>query len=150
MMPDQFPYDVFLSHSAKDKAVVRPLAERLREAGLRLWFDEWEMPVAASRPSAAFSAGGQTREEEDGGALPRRRYAEKIEDGPGKFGTRNSKCGLPRLCLSAHAFGSDGAQLEAGTFGWVNLLEPQLAVSRPAEPGAPLHSPAARRPSKMF
>ena len=29
-MPDEFPYDVFLSHSAKDKAVVRPLAERLR------------------------------------------------------------------------------------------------------------------------
>ena len=29
-MPDDFPCDVFLSHSAKDKAVVRPLAERLR------------------------------------------------------------------------------------------------------------------------
>jgi hypothetical protein len=33
-MPDEFPYDVFLSHSAKDKAVVRPLAERLRKDGL--------------------------------------------------------------------------------------------------------------------
>ena len=30
-MPDEFPYNVFLSHSAKDKAVVRPLAERLRQ-----------------------------------------------------------------------------------------------------------------------
>ena len=29
-MEQQFQYDVFLSHSAKDKAVVRPLAERLR------------------------------------------------------------------------------------------------------------------------
>ena len=29
-----FPYGVFLSHSAKDKAVGRPLAERLREGGL--------------------------------------------------------------------------------------------------------------------
>ena len=29
-MPDDFRYDVFLSHSAKDKAVVRPLAERWR------------------------------------------------------------------------------------------------------------------------
>ena len=29
-MPDEFQFDVFLSHSAKDKAVVRPLAERLR------------------------------------------------------------------------------------------------------------------------
>jgi hypothetical protein len=26
----EFQFDVFLSHSAKDKAVVRPLAERLR------------------------------------------------------------------------------------------------------------------------
>ena len=29
-MEQDFQYDVFLSHSAKDKAVVRPLAERLR------------------------------------------------------------------------------------------------------------------------
>ena len=29
-MPDGFQYDVFLSHSAQDKAVVRPLAERSR------------------------------------------------------------------------------------------------------------------------
>ena len=28
-----FTHDVFLSHSAKDKAVVRPLAERLRQDG---------------------------------------------------------------------------------------------------------------------
>jgi len=31
-----FQYDVFLSHSAKDKAVVRPLAERLRQDGLKV------------------------------------------------------------------------------------------------------------------
>ena len=37
-MPDDFPYDVFLSHSAKDKAVVRPLAERLRVDGVKVWF----------------------------------------------------------------------------------------------------------------
>jgi hypothetical protein len=30
-MPYAFQYDVFLSHSAKDKAVVRPLAKRLRK-----------------------------------------------------------------------------------------------------------------------
>jgi hypothetical protein len=29
-MADEFKYNVFLSHSAKDKAVVRPPAERLR------------------------------------------------------------------------------------------------------------------------
>ena len=45
-MPDDFPYDVFLSHSAKDKAVVRPLAERLRADGVKVWFDEWEIPAS--------------------------------------------------------------------------------------------------------
>jgi hypothetical protein len=29
-----FPYDVFLSHSAKDKAVVFPLAKQSRAGGL--------------------------------------------------------------------------------------------------------------------
>jgi small GTP-binding protein len=42
-MADDFQYDVFLSHSSKDKAVVRQLAERLRSDGLRVWFDEWEL-----------------------------------------------------------------------------------------------------------
>jgi WD40 repeat protein len=36
-----FQYDVFLSHNARDKARVRRLAERLKAAGLRVWFDEW-------------------------------------------------------------------------------------------------------------
>jgi len=43
-MPDdttEFPYEVFLSHSAKDKAVARPLAERLQADGVKVWFDEW-------------------------------------------------------------------------------------------------------------
>ena len=31
--PNEFPYHVFLSHSAKDKAGGRPLAERLRQNG---------------------------------------------------------------------------------------------------------------------
>jgi hypothetical protein len=29
-MPEDFQYEVFVSHSAKDKAVVRDIAERLR------------------------------------------------------------------------------------------------------------------------
>jgi hypothetical protein len=41
MNNEPFSHDVFLSHSAKDKAVVRPLAERLRQDGLKVWFDEW-------------------------------------------------------------------------------------------------------------
>jgi hypothetical protein len=50
-MADDFKYDVLLSHSAKDKAVVRPLAERLRADGLRVWFDEWELKPGDSIPA---------------------------------------------------------------------------------------------------
>jgi hypothetical protein len=75
---------VFLSHSAKDKAVVRAVAERLRTDGLRVWFDEWEVRLGDSIPA-------------------------KLEDG-----LENSRVLV--LCMSANAFGSDWAQLEAGTF----------------------------------
>jgi small GTP-binding protein len=40
-MADRFTYDVFLSHNARDKPLVRALAEELRAAGLRVWFDDW-------------------------------------------------------------------------------------------------------------
>ncbi|MBW8876236.1 MAG: TIR domain-containing protein [Acidobacteria bacterium] len=83
-MPDDFQYDVFLSHSAKDKAVVRPIAERLRADGLRVWLDDWVI-----RPGDHVQA--------------------KIEEG-----LEHSR--LLVLCMSANAFGSDWAQLEAGTF----------------------------------
>lgn len=36
-------YDVFLSHSSKDKPQVRHLAERLRQDGLRVFLDEWDI-----------------------------------------------------------------------------------------------------------
>jgi small GTP-binding protein len=83
-VPDTFKYDVFLSHSSKDKAVVRPLAERLRRDGLRVWFDEWELKPGDNIPS-------------------------KIEEG-----LEHSRVLV--LCMSAHAFGSDWAQLESYTF----------------------------------
>ena len=35
-MAETFTYDVFLSHSAKDKATVRKLAKRLKKDGLRV------------------------------------------------------------------------------------------------------------------
>ena len=50
-MPDEFPYDVFLSHSAKDQAVVRPLAERLRADAVKVWFDEWVLKPGDSIPA---------------------------------------------------------------------------------------------------
>ena len=39
-MPDNFKYDVFLSHSSKDKPIVRELANRLNKDKLRVWFEE--------------------------------------------------------------------------------------------------------------
>src|SRR5271166_6487086 len=48
---DQFSFDVFLSHSSKDKAVVRAVAERLRADGLRVWLDDWEIRPGDSIPA---------------------------------------------------------------------------------------------------
>src|SRR5215468_6867402 len=42
-MAEDFQFDVFLSYSSKDKAVVRTIAERLRADGLRVWLDDWEI-----------------------------------------------------------------------------------------------------------
>ena len=50
-MADNFTYDVFLSHSKKDKAVVRNVAERLRGEGVRVWFDDWEIRPGDSIPA---------------------------------------------------------------------------------------------------
>jgi len=83
-MADDFKYDVFLSHSSKDKDVVRVVAERLRADGLLVWFDEWELRPVDSIPA-------------------------KIEEG-----LEQSRVLV--LCMSVKAFGSEWAQLEAGTF----------------------------------
>ena len=37
----KFNYDVFLSYSSADDAIVRYVAEQLREVGLNVWFDKW-------------------------------------------------------------------------------------------------------------
>src|SRR5215211_4198763 len=83
-MADEFKYDVFLSHSSKDKTVVRAIAEQLRADKVQVWFDEWEIK-------------------------PGDNIASKIEEG-----LEHSRVLV--LCMSANAFGSDWAQLEAGTF----------------------------------
>ena len=42
-------YDVFVSHASEDKeSVARPLAEKLRQLGLRVWFDEFELKIGDS------------------------------------------------------------------------------------------------------
>ena len=89
-MPDDVPYDVFLSHSAKDKAVLRPLAERLRADGVKVWFDEW-----VPKPGDSIER-NQSK-------------TAKIEEGL-------ERSRVLVLCMSAHAFGSDWAQWESGTF----------------------------------
>ena len=83
-MPNEFQYDVFLGHSAKDKAVVRDVAERLRHDELKVWFNEWVLKPGDSIPA-------------------------NIEEG-----LEHSRVLV--LCMSANAFSSDWAQLEAGTF----------------------------------
>jgi len=83
-MSMDFQYDVFLSHSSKDKAGVREVANRLRQDRLKVWVDEWVL-----RPGDSIPA--------------------KIEEG-----LEHSRVLV--LCMSANAFGSDWAQLEAGTF----------------------------------
>jgi hypothetical protein len=39
----EFQSDVFLSHNAKNTPRVRRLAEQLKQARLRVWFDEWSV-----------------------------------------------------------------------------------------------------------
>ncbi len=50
-MPAEFEYDVFLSHSAKDKPVVRELVARLKRDGVRVWFDEEQIKPGDSIPA---------------------------------------------------------------------------------------------------
>ena len=92
-MSDTFQYDVFLSHSAKDKAVVRDVAERLQKDGLKVWFDAWVLKPGDSIPA-------------------------KIEEGL-------ERSRVLVLCMSANAFGSDWAQLEAGTFRFRDPMNKQ-------------------------
>jgi len=42
-------YDVFISHASEDKeAIIRPLAHALRDEGLIVWYDEFELRVGSS------------------------------------------------------------------------------------------------------
>ncbi len=42
-------WDIFISHASEDKdTVARPLAERLRSLGLRVWYDEFTLSLGDS------------------------------------------------------------------------------------------------------
>lgn len=49
-MTQKFTYDVFVSHSAKDKAIALDIASRLAKDGLKVWFDDWEIQLGDSIP----------------------------------------------------------------------------------------------------
>ena len=51
-MAAKFQFDVFLSHSAKDKAVVRDLAARLKQDGMHVWLDEGQIKPGDSIPAS--------------------------------------------------------------------------------------------------
>ncbi len=113
-MADDFNYDVFLSHSAKDKDVVRAVAERLRADGLRVWFDEWVLKPGDSIPA-------------------------KIKEG-----LEQSRVLV--LCMSAQAFGSDWAQLEAGTFRFRDPLNQERRFIPVRLDAAPIKESLAELP----
>ena len=46
----QFKFDVFISYSSRDKAIVHPIAERLKDDGLRVWLDDWEIKPGDNIP----------------------------------------------------------------------------------------------------
>lgn len=42
-------YDAFISHASEDKVeLVRPIAEKLKEAGFSVWYDEFELKIGDS------------------------------------------------------------------------------------------------------
>ncbi len=95
--------------SATAPRTKRPFAERLRADGLKVWFDKWEI-----KPEAPLSR----------------------STGEGSLALEHSRVLV--LCTSAHAFGSDWAQLEAGTFRFRNPLNNERrSIPQPAEPSAP-------------
>jgi hypothetical protein len=50
-MSDNLEYSAFLSHSAKDKAALRPIAKRLRKDGLHISFEKWMLMPSRSVPA---------------------------------------------------------------------------------------------------
>lgn len=97
-MPDDFRFDVFLSHSSKDKPEVRDIAERLKKDGVRVWIDEWGM-----KEVDFLSSRERTRVR-----------TEKVEK-------ELERSRVLILCILANAFGSDWGHLEPGTFGFMIL-----------------------------
>lgn len=50
-MSQEFEFDVFVSYSRKDEAVVLELAQRLQDEGVRVWLDQWKIQIGDSIPA---------------------------------------------------------------------------------------------------
>ena len=132
-MDAQFSYDVFLSHSTKDKAVVRisslsasngervgvrcrnlhslPVAVRKH---LKVWFDEWVLKAGDSIPITSSSRRESAQTSRQLAGRMSRLTSAATRDENIEEGLEHSRALV--LCMSANAFGSDWAQLESGTF----------------------------------
>jgi hypothetical protein len=86
-MSENLQFDVFRTHSAKDRATVRPFPERVRQDGRKVWFGEWESKPRSKKPTCE----------------------KKSEEGL-------EHAGVLVICRAANAFGLDWEQMEAGTF----------------------------------
>jgi len=86
-LPTEFQFDVFFSHSWKDKKAVRAIARRLRGDGLRVWFQDWMIKPGTTKASRL----------------------QMVEEG-----LEQSRVLV--LCMSANAFGSVWVTLEKQTF----------------------------------
>ena len=106
-MADDFKYDVFLSHNARDKARVRRLAERWRASNLRVSFDEWVIKPGYGRSPVGREriAEGRLRDREL--AIEREPEAARVQACPAVASQRRRM-----LCLSPAALGSDWVGLE--------------------------------------
>ena len=56
-----YSYDIFISHSSKNKKEVRALAERLKQDGYKVWFDDWEIFVGDDIPKKIIEGVNQSK-----------------------------------------------------------------------------------------
>lgn len=89
-MNEDLSSDLFLSHSPKDKAVVRPLVGRLRANGLKVWSDECVLKPGDSIPA---------------------KMEEGLEQSPVPACAAVASGPRRKLCRLAQAFGSGWAVL---------------------------------------
>jgi len=40
---EAYPYDIFISYASEDHTFAEKLATRLRDEGVKIWFDQWKL-----------------------------------------------------------------------------------------------------------